>query len=378
MVKDQYVIMTGAKNNAGDFLIKRQAIDVLTRLRPDRKLVLQDAWRSCDETKIKTINESRALILTGGPSLQKNMYPGIYPLVNDLEKITAPIILMGVGWKSQKGQWSDTRSYSFNKSSKLLLKKISEAPYISSVRDYHSQNALNYHGLNNVITTGCPALFETREFEEKNAELQKIGFSLGVTFLKSKRMELQAKEIISGLQKSFPGTNLVVAFHHSLSNDFLKTHGATSHHLESHQTFAGWLDQNDIPYKDVSGSAEAMAEFYASTDLHIGYRVHAHIHMTSLNRRTILLAEDGRGLALKDVIGSSVINAVEQVDTGMLGKVCTKAFTYDQYNPSRQIASEVIRTVKEEIKTGFTRSKIAHSATKHLWQKMEYFCEQLP
>ena len=38
-MKDQYVILTGSKNNAGDYLIKYRAKQLFANLRPDRKII---------------------------------------------------------------------------------------------------------------------------------------------------------------------------------------------------------------------------------------------------------------------------------------------------------------------------------------------------
>lgn len=45
-MNDYYVILTGSKNNAGNFLIKHRAKKLFTALRNDRKLVDLDAWIS--------------------------------------------------------------------------------------------------------------------------------------------------------------------------------------------------------------------------------------------------------------------------------------------------------------------------------------------
>ena len=78
----QYVLLTGSKNNAGDFLIKDRAKDLFSLLKPSVKLIDYDAWEILDESKLKEINNSKALILLGGPALQMHMYPKIYFLEN--------------------------------------------------------------------------------------------------------------------------------------------------------------------------------------------------------------------------------------------------------------------------------------------------------
>ena len=48
-----YVILTGSKNNAGDYLIKYRAIELLNILRPDRKIIDYDGWVKFDKKKIR-------------------------------------------------------------------------------------------------------------------------------------------------------------------------------------------------------------------------------------------------------------------------------------------------------------------------------------
>ena len=48
--------------------------------------------------------------------------------------------------------------------------------------------------------------------------------------------------------------------------------------------------------------------YYSKVDLHIGYRVHAHIFMNSIAKKSILISEDGRAKGVKGVIGGIVWN----------------------------------------------------------------------
>ena len=77
-MKDQYVILTGSKNNAGDYLIKYRAKQLFSDLRPDRKIIDINGWEQLNTEKLAIINQSKALILMGGPALVKNMVPKAY------------------------------------------------------------------------------------------------------------------------------------------------------------------------------------------------------------------------------------------------------------------------------------------------------------
>ncbi len=47
-MKEQYVVLTGSKNNAGDYLIKYRAKKLFKEFRPDREIVDYNAWEKFD------------------------------------------------------------------------------------------------------------------------------------------------------------------------------------------------------------------------------------------------------------------------------------------------------------------------------------------
>ena len=78
--------------------------------------------------------------IDNSPELQGTEVNGI-PVIgstDNLEDIKVPIIMMGIGWKSQKGNWEDTYSYSLSEKTLSLLDRIENSGYQSSVRDYHT------------------------------------------------------------------------------------------------------------------------------------------------------------------------------------------------------------------------------------------------
>ena len=54
-MKDQYVILTGSKNNAGDYLIKYRAKQLFTNLRPDRKIIDINGWEQLNACVMEVI-----------------------------------------------------------------------------------------------------------------------------------------------------------------------------------------------------------------------------------------------------------------------------------------------------------------------------------
>lgn len=380
--KPYYVILTGSKNNAGDFLIKYRAKELFQELRPDREIIDIDGWKPFDDEVLNLVNGSEALLLMGGPALQKNMYPNIYPLVEDLSRITTKIALMGVGWKSHSGLWSDSQTYLLSDKTKKLLTRIESDGLASSVRDYHTWNVLSRHGMTKIMMTGCPATYVidqiTRPFS-KPKKIQKVGFSLGVSFIDSEEMLHQMRSTIIGLKAYFDReTNFEVVFHHSTKQEFLSTHNATSNHLKAHQDFIEWLNIKKIGYVDISGSAENLINYYSSCDLHVGYRVHAHIFMNSVNKASILIAEDGRGKALRDVFGGLVIDGFKDVDTSLVSKVFRKLSIKSGYHVYNKQDIETLELIKYEIEHEYPRLSVSRTNINSNFRIMKDFLQVLP
>ncbi|MDD3591333.1 MAG: polysaccharide pyruvyl transferase family protein [Sulfurovum sp.] len=381
-MKNQYTILTGSKNNAGDFLIKYRAKQLFKELRPDREIIDFNAWEEFDEEKLQTVNESKALILLGGPSLQKTMRPYIYKMTNNIDDINVPIITMGIGWKSISGNWEDTYDYNFSNESIELLERINQSGYQSSVRDYHTLNAIRFKGFDNFVMSGCPAYYDLSSIakEPSTPVLQKIAFSLGVSFVESSAMENLMKENILKCKEMFSDKVFEVVFHHSLDKqEFLRTHNATTKHVERHNEFAHWLKVQKISYVDISGSAENLMNYYTQVDLHIGYRVHAHIFMNSVSRASILISEDGRGVATKDVIGGIVLNSIYSIKNSFVSKVLNKIIrSYDRVHPNIHLTHELLKNIEYEQKIGFIRTTSTRKQIDNNFTVMKYFLKQLP
>ncbi|MDO6443710.1 polysaccharide pyruvyl transferase family protein [Marinobacter sp. 2_MG-2023] len=383
-MKPYYVLLTGSKNNAGDFLIKHRAKSLFASKRPDREIIDFNAWERFDQKRLEVINGAKALLLVGGPSLRYDMYPEIYRLTGDLSDIKVPVSLMGVGWKSVTGRWKDTYSYSFSENSIQLLEKAAQSGLPVSVRDYHSLNSLFFNGFTNGIMTGCPAYYDLSSLAkspEIPPSIQKVGFSLGVSFVKSPGMERQMKRQIIACRDHFETAEFQVLFHHSLTPSVTKAAygGAMSEHLDKHQQFVQWLERENIAYKDISGDAQKLIETYSSVDLHIGYRVHAHIFMNSIGKLSLLFSEDGRASGSRGAIGGMVVDGYHGVRNGILAKASRKLTGWpDRFISNRYSTKDMLSMLEYEIYSGGQRTLAANSAIHQNYYQMTRYLKMLP
>jgi hypothetical protein len=385
-MKDYYVTLTGGKNNAGDFLIKYRGFDLLRWLRPDREVVDYNAWEEITEEKLKVINGAKALIFLGGPALRKDMFSKIYN-IKDLSAIKVPVVSFAIGWKSNSGDWSDSRSYPLHPDTLSLVTKAGEAGLHWGVRDYASLNAITTKGVDGALMTGCAALYAKDYLNSamrlvNHGDIRKVSFSLGVGFRNDKKLDRQQREIILALKNFFPNAEYTVVFNHGITETYAKSDGANLKMLKDHQKLAEWLTREGIKYMDISGSAESLIKHYSDCDLHVGYRVHAHIFMSSISRLSVLINEDGRGKALAHVVPGLYFDAfdrilpmastLERIKNKLRGKPSSRFVVYEK------LPSELITNLKYEFDNGFPRLGRTRSSIDHLFPVMEKFIKELP
>lgn len=380
-MKNQYVILTGGKNNSGDHLIKLRAKELIQLFKPDVEIIDLNGWETINDDSLELINESKALLLVGGPALQRDMVPNVYGLPDELDKIKVPIGTMGIGWYSKKGDWDETHNYPLSKRTIALLDRIENSGIKSSVRDYHTLNVLQSLGYRNFLMTGCPALYVKSCIGKPidvPKEIEKIGFSLGVTGKSSRKMLDQMKQVLLITKKLFPNAEITTVFHHSPDRSYLSTPNASKDLYDFHYHYKNWLEEHKFSYIDISGGVQKMLEYYSSIDFHIGYRVHAHILMSSWSKPSILLSEDGRGKALSKVLNGIVLDSYQKVNDNLIYKALNKLkLGIDSHLPSVNLVSDLDNIITYELKNGIRFAQPRQEIDMH-FGIMSRFVQQLP
>lgn len=293
------VILTGAKKNVGDFLIGDRAKKLLREF-VDADIVELDRFQNL-ENHLEIINKSKALILCGGPAYAKDIYKGIYPLVDDLEKIKVPIIPFGLGWSGQP--FGNPEAFKFQEDSLTFLKKVHQTILFSSCRDVLTQNILSRTGFKNVIMTGCPVWYDLEFIGKpflKASSIKKIVFTTAA----SSKFIFQTLKLLKEIRKRFPMAQIYFSYHRGILPSFstgLKRGFAYS-------LLALMAKAYNVKVLDVSDDLSKI-DFYKDCDLHIGYRVHAHLYFLSKRIPSMLINEDGRGLGMVQSMNLPIFNA---------------------------------------------------------------------
>ena len=229
---------------------------------------------------------------------------------------------------------------------------------------------------------GCPAYYDynfiNKEF--KVNVINKVSFSLGVAFINSLSMEQLVKENILACREKFADKEFNVVFHHSLDREQYKhAYKSSLRHLKKYKRFVDWLNHQNINFVDISGSAENLINHYSDVDLHVGYRVHAHIFMNSIAKPSILIAEDGRAKGVKTVIGGIVLDSYLEFKEGFMPKVLNRFFVlYDRFVANNFLTKELISEIDYEQHIDFLRMSNSRRKIDSNYIIMRNFLKQLP
>lgn len=298
-------LMSGAYVNAGDFLIEERCKSLLLANISEVHVDIFKRNISYDD-KVDMLNAYDLIIFGGGPGFQKNVYPDKMPFVSDIDRITTPIAIMGWGWKGS--ECSNTTVYRrkvFSPAMKQFIHQISRQSAHIGCRDWYTVNMLKAGGITNAIMTGCPAwyrldMIENLHLKEKNILTNPEPVIIVSDPAFSKNMKY-IPVLLNTIHATYPQAHVKILLHRGVTryNRWLTE--------ESNQEKM----QYDIDV--ISGSSEGFKQ-YEICDLHIGFRVHAHIYNLSMGTPSILINEDARGNGVNDALGLRNVSVDKYLD----------------------------------------------------------------
>lgn len=290
-------VLCGAYRNAGDHLIGDRARKLL-RAFVDPDIVTVDR-KAITEEHYTVFNRSRAVLLCGGPAYQKGIYPEIYPL--DRSRISVPVIPFGLGWK---GSTKDApEQFRFTPEAADFIKTIHGNIELSSARDPLTTKVLENLGVENALMTGCPAWYDLNRLETRYVFTPDVGT---LVFSMPARVQRELLDLMKWISRRFPKARKIAAFHHGLIPAHTrKGWRLAADFIPAHMTALrlGWQ------IRGLSGSLEKLEDTYGVADLHIGYRVHAHLFCLSQRKASVLINEDSRGVGQAQALGSTSLLA---------------------------------------------------------------------
>ncbi len=371
-----FTLVSGALKNVGDFLIVKKATEAVERfLQPDSYITLK---RTEDfGPHIDKINETNAIIICGGPGYKKWFYPAVYPFLKYLAKIRIPIIPFALGWSGLPRYLPDR--FVFAQESKSVIHHIHKRTPYSSVRDEITREILIRHGVQNVINTGCPTLFDIDKMRgNASFRIPAEITSFGVSMAQNPALHTQNVNLLKQLKGCFPKARRVAFFHRGVGADEY----TTPQEGRQLQLLAKRVSALDYEIVDLAYDAGRLS-IYNEMDFHVGYRVHAHAYCISQRIPSFLLWEDGRGQGMSSNLGLPGVPAFKTrlIDhppwpsriQRYVMKGVSKIAPLNEQPINHHAVKEVLKLINDETDNGFLMFSAVPQRLKELYSNLQFF-----
>jgi hypothetical protein len=340
------VALHGAKKNAGDFLIRDRALALIRHVRPGHEIVLHPRWEPLDD---ELVAGADAVVLCGGPGLREDFYPQLFPLVPDLRAIGVPVLPLALGWSGHPADHPE--KFEFSESSRAALAAITRTVGWGTVRDDVSLGIVERAGVGAFRRSGCTAWYHLPSLGTPVRRPGKIRRLVFTPPQASTRLSAETVKVMRMLRSRYKDAERFCVFHRGLRADRFtpRRESAAVLSLAAAATALGFnvVDASFDP---------ARIAFYEEADLHVGYRVHAHLAFVSYRRPSLLISEDGRGLGQAETLGDEYRIRAGRPDT----------------------VSQVSEALSNEERLGYPGLARAVEEVERTWPVMRETLEQLP
>jgi hypothetical protein len=369
--KEKIILLSGAYKNSGDFLIVKRCEELIKNFFLKHEIVIIERNKNL-LPYLDLINSSKALILAGGPAYKPNIYPDEIPLIEKLEQIKTKIFALGLGWYGSSDDDKTVYTYKFSMKTLNLFKRIISDTKFLGCRDVYSKVILNNNGLTETILTGCPAWYSLDYInnseiinKENLKNLQSIK-SICISNHAQSSNILQVLELINYI-KNKTNANITFVFHRGIQ----KYNSFFSKNKNKINNFLNILKEKHISIIDISSDYKGM-EIYDSCDIHIGYRVHAHIYSLSKRIPSILIEEDGRGAGVNEALSLKKIRAYNyspiHFENMLFEKIILKI--NNRYNINKYVIKNVNNYLDELFEENFMQIERAFTNMKYYYNNM--------
>ena len=283
-------LMSGAVINAGDFLLEKRSKELINHFVPDSDITVLNRVNQDYSDRIDLLNSFDAILFSGGPLYQPGLYRNSIPFVkpNLINEVKSPVFFLG------GGLYQNYYTCSYSDIDKLFYNQGIHNGSFLGCRDIFTVKYLNHVGCSAELT-GCPAWYDLkhvdqRDFRKQPGEIKSIcvsdpGDSQNISMMKG---------LIGHLRKKYSDATIKLIIHRGVPKEMA-------------DVIPVLKDKMGVETVRITGSADGFS-LYDDCDLHVGFRVHAHIYNLSQRNLSVLFNEDIRGVGVNTSLGLDNIN----------------------------------------------------------------------
>ena len=332
------IISTYPKNgskNIGDYLISRSTEEAIRSILPDCEITSffrKEKWENIGKTVIEQDHLIFACLAIRERDMAKNVYPYIQEIIDS--KIPFTIIASGTQLPVHKKRMGKIDKFSAK--NRDLLANLSEQCRGFSTRGCVSQSFCQSLGLK-TENLGDIAFFDER-FNKRRFEIAQPIRKIAISDPHYWRAFIpEFKELYFGLQKRFPDAEIMITQHGKSGLENL-------------------LIKENFNINPIYQEPEEGLEVYDDVDLHVGFRVHAHVATLKRRKYSYLIEQDGRGCDYGRNMNANIsvpcfVSSFDQIWSKLFA---SKSLSNPE--PSRRISAveQLLSMIDKDVENGFS------------------------
>lgn len=337
----------GSKN-IGDQLITDSVLGVIKHLAQKKgiEINIKTIFRADSWSNVKKIVYKADFIVFACLAIRNKMTEDEYPYLENILEEDIPFGVISSGTSIAVHDKTSNILESFSRKTISTLKKMDSQAKFFSTRGVFSQLVCKELGMNNSFFAGDIAFF-SEDIRDKAFKLPKRVENIVVSSPHNPNVYKDSlTTLIIDLKKIFPNANLILA-----------QHGESSF-------FKDFCNKQKIQLIEIYKDKHSGLEIYDNADLHVGYRVHAHVSTLKRKKPSYLLEQDGRGAdyGLTINVKCSVPNYIDNIDVVekisiIANRISKKILSTDVVDrvASPMPAKLIVSMIENDLKTGSSK-----------------------
>lgn len=280
-MKKVSVISTYPQNgscNIGDHLITKATIDAINAVNNNKNdnIDFSVLWRSDKWRNVSNIVRDSNFVVFSCLAIRQNMNE-TYPYVEEIIECGVPFCVLSAGTALEVGAHNYNIYSQLSKKSLNSLNRIADNAVFFTNRGFLTQAFCDYIGLSNTTFSGDIAFYDRRFFDLEFKPTSKID-KIAISDPHYPKFYMRSfSKLCYEVKNIFPSSEITIVLHgkNPEIENFANAHGLSVTRI--------YLDKDNG------------LDFYDNIDLHIGYRVHAHVSSLVRRKPSYLIEQDGRG-----------------------------------------------------------------------------------
>lgn len=280
-----YIVLDNRTSNVGDFLLHDVLLKCLKKYKDNPDIKIFPIKESLEE-HLSEINDSQGIICYGS-ILDSYFYPETIRFTRDIEKIKVPIHFVGVGQYVALNLVNDLpyiESKLISRTNENIVLTRGPITYSHIIRNLIKSGNIPANNIQSNIDLAYHDDGNKKKIFKTPNGIKKIGIS---SFFGG----MGDSDLVDYFKKVFQDSEL-----------FILDHG------EGNREESG-CSIEDVTYYSMNKDIKRL-EIYKKLDLHVGYRLHAHIYALKCGVPSHLLIMDTRGLDNQIAMQTSDVNRI--------------------------------------------------------------------